>query len=69
MDSWTNFLRISCMNLSTKYEIFAQKIGYVTNGLYCIVSQKPQISQKLDIQTILTIDVNQFVNKRAFHLL
>ena len=30
---------------------------------------QPQISQKLDIQTILTIDVNQFVNKRAFHLL
>ena len=30
---------------------------------------QPQISQKLDIQTISTIDVNQFANKMAFDLL
>ena len=43
INSWTNFSRISCTNLSTKFirlrtnsdEFFARKIGYVTNGLYC----------------------------------
>ena len=40
-NSWTNFSRISCTNLSAKFVrirmiFFARKIGYVTNGLYCI---------------------------------
>ena len=46
-NSWTIFSRISCANLSTKfariransYEFFARKIGYVTNGLYCIIEK------------------------------
>ena len=46
---WTNFSRPLCTNLSTKfarirtnsYEFFARKIGYVTNGLYCINASAP----------------------------
>ena len=44
INSWRNFSGISCMNSSTKfvrihansYDLFARKIGYVMNGLYCI---------------------------------
>ena len=35
------FFTNSCTNLCTKFVRFAQKIGYVTNGLYCRSRPRP----------------------------
>ena len=57
MNLWTNFSRISFMNLSTNsYEFFARKIGYVTNGLYCSVSSCSK-STHLDITQLHTVPI------------
>ena len=47
---YTGKSQVICTN---SYEIFAQKIGYVTNGLYCNKADILPADRSIDIPTLL----------------
>ena len=68
---WHKIMQLSLPDYCTKHNAYVGPRDLMADANHesSVMWFQPQISQKLDVQTMSTTDVNQFINKRAFHLL